>query len=151
MDRQLHLTQSPAAPWRFVRPPGEEAYSLLLITLAAVPREEKNRIAAEITASGARYIVCWGLDCEDWHDTLDCAYLQTDENFAPPDERFVMTTWHDDEPLDAAVFHLWFCGMLDGACPRTVGIFVLGDSSDIRPAVKAAVASEISEAHAATL
>lgn len=143
MDRQLHLTQSPAEPWRFIPPPGAGAYALLLITLAPVSREEKNRLAAEIIASDARNIACWGVDCEDWHDTLDEAYLATDENFSPPDERFVMTSWHAKESLDHAVFYLWFCGIIDDTVPTRVGIFILGDSPDIRSALERAVANEV--------
>lgn len=56
MDRQLHITQSAVEPRSFLPPLGKGAYSLLLITLESVSREEKNRIATEIIASGARYI-----------------------------------------------------------------------------------------------
>ena len=77
MDRHLYITQSAAEPWRFSPSPGAGAYSLLLITLAGMPRAEKNRIAAEIIASDARNIACWGVECADWHNTLDWAYLPT--------------------------------------------------------------------------
>lgn len=143
MDRQLHLTQSPAEPWRFIPPPGEGAYSLLFITLASIPREEKNRLAAEIIASDARNIACWGVECEDWHDMVDWAYLATDENFHPLAERSIMTSWHRDESLADAVFYLWFCGVVDDTFPTRVGIFILGDSPDIRPALEIAVANEV--------
>jgi hypothetical protein len=130
-------------PWRFTPPPGEGAYSLLLITLASIPREEKLRLAAQIIASDARSIACWGVECEDWHDTLDWAYLASDENFNPPDERFVMTSWHENESLAETVFYLWFCGIIDDNFPTRVGIFILGDSPDIRPALEMAVANEV--------
>ena len=143
MERQLHVTQSAAQPWRVLPPPDDGAYSLLLVTLAPVSREDKNRLAAEIIASDARHIACWGVDCEDWHDTLDWAYLETDANFSPPDDRFVMTTWHDEEPLAGALFSLWFCGIIDDAFPARVSIFILGDSPDIRPTLAAAVADEL--------
>lgn len=69
----------------------------------------------------------------------------TGENFSPPPERFVMTTWHNNESIDDAVFHLWFCGLIDDAFPARVGVFILGASPDIRGSLNASIASQIPE------
>ncbi|MGQ4827647.1 DUF7684 family protein, partial [Enterococcus faecalis] len=44
---------------------------------------------------------------EVWHDTVDWAILEAHDFGNIPDDRFVMTTWHDKEPLSEA---LWFAG-----------------------------------------
>jgi hypothetical protein len=53
------------------------------------------------------YVVAWGVECEEWHDTVDWTNIEEFEFGEIPDDRFVMTTWHTDEPLSEA---LWFAG-----------------------------------------
>lgn len=56
---------------------------------------------------GCLYVVAWGVECEDWHDAVDSANLERFDFGDIPDEKFVMTTWHKDEPLSEA---MWFAG-----------------------------------------
>ncbi|MBL8656298.1 MAG: hypothetical protein JNJ92_02935 [Altererythrobacter sp.] len=42
-----------------------------------------------------------------WHDAVDWAVLEEFDYGEIPDERFVMISWHDNEPLSEA---LWFAG-----------------------------------------
>ncbi len=55
--------------------------------------------------AGACYFVCWGPDCERVHDIIDEMVSYQANDFGVPQESFVMTTWHDSEPLREA---LWF-------------------------------------------
>lgn len=57
--------------------------------------------------SGCLYFIAWGVACEAWHDTLDWTVLEIFDFVKIPDDKFVMTTWHDKEPLSEA---LWFAG-----------------------------------------
>lgn len=57
--------------------------------------------------SGCLYFIAWGVACETWHDTMDWTVLEAFDFGEIPDDRFVMTTWHDKEPLSEA---LWFAG-----------------------------------------
>ena len=52
--------------------------------------------------AGARYVCAWGPECSRVHDAFDqaAAELGLDNS-----EGVVMTTWHDHEPLEEA---LWF-------------------------------------------
>ena len=51
------------------------------------------------------YMMAWGKDCSSWDDSVDLANLK-DFNFEEiPDEKFVMTTWHNNEPLEEV---FWF-------------------------------------------
>jgi hypothetical protein len=52
--------------------------------------------------AGARYVCVWGPDASRIHDICDQVALERGLNKG---EAVVMTTWHDDEPLEEAV---WF-------------------------------------------
>jgi hypothetical protein len=56
---------------------------------------------------GCLYVVAWGVECEAWHDSVDWTHLEAFDYGDIPDDKFVMTTWHADEPLKEA---LWFAG-----------------------------------------
>lgn len=58
---------------------------------------------------GSRYVVAWGQSCEDWHDSVDWANLKAFDCGNVPDKDFVMTTWHNDEPLSEAFWFAGFC------------------------------------------
>jgi hypothetical protein len=53
------------------------------------------------------YVVAWGAECKKWHDTVDWSVLEVFDYGDIPDDRFIMTTWHADEPLTEA---MWFAG-----------------------------------------
>jgi hypothetical protein len=53
------------------------------------------------------YFMAWGKACEAWHDSVDWANLEVFNYGEIPDERFILTTWHDKEPLSEV---LWFAG-----------------------------------------
>jgi hypothetical protein len=67
--------------------------------------------ATALIRSGARYVCCWGPDCERLHDCFDEAEGAL-SGWDASDGSHVMTTWHDDEPLEEA---LWFA--LNAAIP----------------------------------
>ena len=65
---------------------------------------EANRLATfsrKLIAQGMVYLCVWGPDCERVHDVFDAESIERGET----DEDFLMTTSHDDEELDDA---LWF-------------------------------------------
>ena len=43
-----------------------------------------------------------------WHDAVDKAHLQEFDYGDVPDDRFVMTTWHDNESLEDVMFFAKF-------------------------------------------
>ena len=55
-----------------------------------------------LVASGCLYMMAWGRDCSLWDDNVDCANIK---NFTGdiPDDKFIMTTWHNDETLEDVV------------------------------------------------
>lgn len=67
----------------------------------------RSQIAEWLVDSGCLYLVAWGVDCVAWHDSVDWALLKAFDFGEIPDDRFIMTTWHDDEPRSEA---FWFAG-----------------------------------------
>lgn len=69
----------------------------------------RNHISEWLVRSGCLYFIAWGVDCEAWHDSVDWAVLETHNFNDIPDDKFVMTTWHDKEPLSEALWLLGNC------------------------------------------
>lgn len=45
-------------------------------------------------------MMAWGDDCGSWDDSVDWANLETFDFEDIPDDKDVMTTWHDSESLE---------------------------------------------------
>jgi len=112
-------------PYQFESPFGGEGFVLLLHSDdRQVPTEEQAALAEQIVASGCRYVCCSGIACSNWHDAVDLAFIATDPNYHPPDERFIMTTWHERESVsDVAWFALHSTSFNDFVAERF--LFVL--------------------------
>jgi hypothetical protein len=65
-------------------------------------------VARTLIDGGLASLSVWGPDCSRVHDQLD---LERDPDEA--DDRTVMTTWHDDEPLSQAVWYFDYCAFVD--------------------------------------
>ena len=78
---------------------------LLVIAEQAVPTEWMNAVSDWIVRSGSLFVMAWGTGCEDWHDSVDNAYLVHHDFGEVADEHFMLTTWHDSEPLKET---FWF-------------------------------------------
>ena len=56
------------------------------------------------------------------------AFLGTDPNFNPPDARFVMTSWHDDESPEDVVHFFSNCTTFDNfEANQFVAVFLGGE------------------------
>jgi hypothetical protein len=75
--------------------------------LAADAREVKaldiGRLAQALVPRGLAYLCAWGPDCERVHDCFD--EVLNESVLEPTEDNVVMTTWHDDESLEEA---LWY-------------------------------------------
>lgn len=132
MHRNLYITKCEDRPYSFVPPPVSDAYALLIaVTANDITAEEQSVISDMIIASGARYVAAWGHKCSAWDDSIDQAYIETDPNFSPPDDRFVMTTWHENETIEDAFEFLWMCGTIDDKYPVSVCAFIIGAAETI--------------------
>jgi hypothetical protein len=127
-------------PFSFSTPFGGQDFALLLVVAdPAVTSPERDAISTEIIASGCRYAVCTGHECSKWDDSIDYAFLCTSPDFSPPHERFVMTTWHDKEPLEDVV--LFFrCGTaFEDFVPSRFLVSLVGGESETAGRVRSAI------------
>jgi hypothetical protein len=81
------------------------AYKAVVVIEADVSQMWQWEVSRWLVSSGCRYMLAWGKECSSWDDSVDEANLEAFEYEEIPEDRFVMTTWHDDEDL-SEVF--WF-------------------------------------------
>ena len=83
---------------------GFSPYKAIVVIEDVVDSEWQAAVSRWLADSGCLYMMAWGKDCESWHDSVDLARDQFGYGEIP-DDKFIMTTWHDDEPLKEVV---WF-------------------------------------------
>ncbi|MHB9027086.1 MAG: DUF7684 family protein [Armatimonadota bacterium] len=84
--------------------PGQEFICILFINDSSLTAEEQNLLSEQIIAAGCRNAVCAGIDCESFHDAIDWTVLEAN-NYECTDDTFVMTTWHEDEPISEVIWY----------------------------------------------
>ena len=88
-------------PFHFESPCSGEDFAMLLAVLDdTVDPDEQAALSGSFVAQGCRYAICYGHGCSTWDDSIDYSFIFTDPNFTPPADRFVMTTWYDNEPIE---------------------------------------------------
>ena len=94
-------------PYYFQSPfPGAEFAAMIVARDPTITPAEQAALSSELVTQGCRYAVCTGLACSSWDDSVDWALLAA-WDFSPPDDAFVMTSWHEDElPEQVAPFFL---------------------------------------------
>lgn len=96
----LHLAPESALPEI-----ADEPTRMVVVIDAHVSPAWQGLVSDWIVRSGCLYMMAWGIDCSSWDDSVDWANIDKYGDAPIPDEGFVATTWHFDEPL-AEVF--WF-------------------------------------------
>ena len=74
--------------------------------------------ASRLMAAGCYYVCAWGSGCERVHDLVDDVLIRENAESAKLpaetwDETFVMTTWHERDTLDEAVWYAIFTAISD--------------------------------------
>jgi hypothetical protein len=95
-------------PTEFTRPFPTAEYALLLIAReACITPDVCGDLPDRIVRSGCRYAVCVGPGSSRWDDAIDWVVVM--DEVGGHRSTLVMTTWHDDEGLDATVdfFFRW--------------------------------------------
>ena len=135
--REVKLVQT-IRPFEYASPySGEEHTLLVCVADASVTDGERAKVSTEIIAAKCRYAVCWGYECSAWDTAIDWAYIETDENFSPPDETFVMTTWHEDESVEDAIDFWWMNTWFDDYESTRLAVLVIGGDSDLFTQIQA--------------
>ena len=111
--------------------PGIRAPSAQFIVLVAadtgdISAEDMALAAEGLLGTGARYICCWGPDCERFHDVCDeCSYELGNI------DAVVMTTSHPQESLEEALWFATHSATPDDAYPdalASVAVVVVGNT-----------------------
>ena len=82
---------------------GKHCVVFLAMDARTMSVDEIGNIANWALDQGAVYLCAWGPDCERVHDIID--EVVCNRNPDETDEDVIMTTWHEDETLEEA---LWF-------------------------------------------
>lgn len=137
---EVLLTQLRTRPFQFRSPFAGEDFVLLLVVAARfISPEEQAELSSSIVAENCRYAVCWGHRCSSWDDSIDFAFMSTDPNFDPPDERDVMTTWHEHETLEETAWFFMWSTTFDDFVPQNFLAVVLGGSENALDAARSAI------------
>lgn len=83
-----------------------DQWCALIVAEMSFSAERQSEVANWLYAANCRWMAAWGVECSQWDDALDCAEINAWPDGAP-DSKTIMTTWHDDEPLDCM---FWFIG-----------------------------------------
>jgi hypothetical protein len=70
-----------------------------------VSSEWQEKISGWLVRSGCLYMMAWGIDCSSWDDSVDYANINDWSPKKIPENSFVMTTWHEDDPLDEVFWY----------------------------------------------
>jgi hypothetical protein len=76
-----------------------------------VTPEWRSAVSSWLDRSGCRYAMTWGLECEEWHDSIDDANLSRFDFAEVPEDEFVMTTWHERDMLKEVFWFSIHCAM----------------------------------------
>jgi hypothetical protein len=96
----LHLPAECSLPPLLVKP-----FKAVVIVEDNVSDRWRAAVSDWLVSNGCLYMVAWGNECSLWDDSVDLANLAAFDYEDVPDDDFVMTTWHEKEPLSEA---LWF-------------------------------------------
>ena len=80
-------------------------FRAIVIIEETVTSEWQEQVSDWLVRSGCLFMMAWGEDCSSWDTSVDLANCEEFEYGDIPEEKFVMTTWHENEPLKEV---FWF-------------------------------------------
>ncbi|MCW5556848.1 MAG: hypothetical protein KIT22_03265 [Verrucomicrobiae bacterium] len=110
-----------------------------------ITEAEQAAISEQLVLTGCRYAACAGHECSSWDTSVDMAYLATDKHFSPPDETFVMTSWHERRSVkDVMLFGLMCTNFDDHEFTRYL-VLSIGPRAGLRDEVQGGIRKVQSE------
>jgi hypothetical protein len=102
---------------------GPRFVCLLVWDAEDAPSETIETLARQLLAAGCVYICCWGEGCSSVHDVFDLASIERGA-----DAPVVMSTWHEQEALNDAIWFALFVAEPDPSfsehCGSVLGISI---------------------------
>lgn len=65
----------------------------------------RDLVSERLVSAGCLYMMAWGHECSSWKLSVDIANLEVFEYKDIPEDQFVMTTSHTDEPIEEAFWY----------------------------------------------
>ena len=68
--------------------------------LVIVTPEWQGNVSTWLVKSGCLYMMAWGIECSSWDDSVDYANIEYFNYENIPDNKSVVTTWHENESIE---------------------------------------------------
>ena len=91
----IHLTPKMSLKNMEVHAP----FAAVVVINDEVTPEWRATVSEWLVEAGCLYMLAWGDDCSLWDDSVDIANLEAHDWNDIPDDKSIMTTWHEDESL----------------------------------------------------
>lgn len=108
-----------------------------------ITTEQQGRISAQLVAHDCRYMLACGHNATSWDDSVDWAYIESDPDFDPSGDRFVMTTWHDHETLEELILFALTCTNFESHHFHEYLALMIGPGADIESELRTAIRSQM--------
>ena len=129
-------------PLVFERPFSERHYVAIVFNDdASISDGERHYLTQAMFATGCRYGVFAGHQCEDWEWALDTACIESALETKPSDDEFTMTTSHKNESVEDVIFFGLNNTSFDSHDFERILILFVGTRSGLRDEVEAAIRS----------
>jgi hypothetical protein len=79
---------------------GFKPFLAVLVIEEQVEPGWRETVSKWLVKSGCLYMMAWGINCGDWDDSVDMANIQQFNYGEIPEDELVVTTWHEDDPLN---------------------------------------------------
>ncbi len=83
-------------------------FKAIVIIEEQITQKWQMEVSRWLVNEGCLYMMAWGHKCSSWDDSVDMANLENFDFKKVPDDKFVMTTWHEDEPLKEVFWYSKF-------------------------------------------
>lgn len=103
---------------------GAKPFRAVLVLQESVASDWQDHVSEWLVQSGCLYMMAWGVRCASWDDSVDWANHTVTGLDDIPDDQFVMTTWHSDEPLSET---FWYAGVVAHHPTRSLDRVVIID------------------------
>jgi hypothetical protein len=110
-DRELYLIHVDSLSEIFPLPEKENSHFGLLLAMDGREEivENLGEVPERLINEGLAYLCAWGPDCSRVHDIFDLVSVNLEKNTGQ--DFPIMTTWHEKESLDEALWFLLFCAI----------------------------------------
>jgi len=90
-------------------------------------------------------MLAWGIDATDWDSSVDMAFIASDPDFNPPDERFIRTTWHDNQSIAEVLWFACNCTNFDAHDFHDYVMIMVGENPDVESELMTAIQDLLKE------